>query len=550
MCLGRTFPAWQADAIRSLLEIPQVDISLLIIRDAARTGAGGPIRALVRDPRHLIWNLFNKGFVQRRSTASRPTDLSKELGDTPEVRSEVIPVGKYGEKLSDEDLATIAEHDLDVILRFAFGILKGGILSSARHGVWSYHHGDEREYRGQPPGFWEIVEGKAVVGTILQRITERLDGGVVLHRGAFRAIPHSYRRTRDEVFSGSSDFASVAIRQLVAGDTDAVDANPSRTDAPVRRSPDNWTMIRFFMRQLMTFSKAQWRGLTRASKWSVGYANAPVTDVLESGLPSFEWAPEQGKSRYLADPFPDPTGRSSVVLVEDYDHETHRGVISALDMEGDRLARTVIDAGDHASYPFLIEHDGDVYCIPETYRANEVRFYRSIDFPNDWELAGTALSGLPVLDPTVFRYEDRWWLFFTLEGKYSNSKLYAYHSNELLEGWEPHLLNPIKTDITSSRPAGRPFWKDGRLYRPAQDSSLSYGGAISINRIDVLTPTQFSETVFKAIEPMATGPYRDGIHTISGDANSTVVDGRRDTFVFSSFRRELRARLRRLTRRA
>ena len=33
----------------------------------------------------------------------------------------------------------------------------------ARHGVWSYHHGDNRFYRGGPPGFWEVMEDQPVI---------------------------------------------------------------------------------------------------------------------------------------------------------------------------------------------------------------------------------------------------------------------------------------------------------------------------------------------------------------------------------------------------
>ncbi|MEX2133082.1 MAG: hypothetical protein WEB67_02985, partial [Acidimicrobiia bacterium] len=162
------------------------------------------------------------------------------------------------------------------------------------------------------------------------------------------------------------------------------------------------------------------------------------------------------------------------------------------------------------------------------------------------ELAGTILDGLSALDPTINPHESRWWVFCTLAATKSNTKLYAFHSKDLLSGWEPHSLNPIKSDISSSRPGGRPFRHEGHLYRPAQDSSSSYGGAIALNRVDDLTPTTFHETIVKRIRPPVTGPYRAGIHTASGQGDLTVIDGRRDVFLFSAFRREIAARLKRL----
>lgn len=547
MCTGKALPAWQAQVLESLLEIPGVEVSVLIVPGSKRSRS--KLAILAGDPQHLLWNLYNKIFVQRRSPASRPVDMGTQLSGAPEIRCTTEPVGKYGERFGDDDLASIQGFNLDVILRFAFGILKGPILESARYGIWSFHHGDEREYRGQPPGFWEVVDGQSTVGTILQRITERLDGGTVLHRGLFKVTPHSYRRTRDGAFLGAVDFPSIEVRRIMAGDTSAVDAEPSTTTAPLRRSPGNWTMVMFFARQVLAFLRSQWIGLGRASKWTVGVIDRPVTDLLDERPIDVAWVPEQGANRYLADPFPDPTGKTSFVLVEDYDHVSHRGVISAIDLDGKGQAEVVLDTGVHASYPYLFEHDGSVFCVPETYQARQVRIYRATSFPDRWELTDTILDGLPVLDPTVFRHEGRWWLFCTFEGPHANTALHVFHAEQLSGPWSPHALNPVKTDISSSRPGGTPFVHDGALYRPAQDSSASYGGAIAINEVEVLTPNEFSETVVRRIGPLTSGPYRAGIHTIAGRGGLTVVDGRRDVFIFSSFRREFVGRIRQVLKR-
>ncbi|MGC2239444.1 MAG: hypothetical protein WA726_01245 [Acidimicrobiia bacterium] len=549
MCNGLSFPAWQAKAIQHLLDLaPRVEIALLMVPSGERRRPGR-LRALLRDPRHLLWNLYNKGYIERRSRASRGVDLSVSLGDVPRVSCATQPVGRYTERFAPEDLDIIRNASLDLIIRFAFGIIKGEILEAARYGVWSFHHGDERTYRGQPPGFWEIVEGERAMGAIIQRITERLDGGTVLHRGAFRVTAHSYRRTRDDAFFGSADFVATAVKRLLGGDDSMVTGEPSHTDARVRRSPGNWTMTRFLIRQALRFLGSQWRGLTRASIWTVGFTEVPIAGFLEGSTPPIRWAREQGKGRYLADPFPDPSGRTGFVLVEDYRHETHRGVISAIELDGDAKAREVLDTGVHASYPYLVEDDGVIYCIPETYQANQLRLYRAVDFPDRWELESTFLDGIAALDPTIVHHDDRWWLFCTVEGGHANTKLHVFHAPRLAGPWEPHALNPVKTNISSSRPGGTPFMHDGMLFRPAQDGSASYGGGVTINRVDLLTPDDFSETEVARIGPPATGRYRDGIHTLSAQGGRTIVDGRRDTFVFASFMRELRARVSRVGRR-
>jgi hypothetical protein len=545
MCNGRRFPAWQAAAIRDLMQIPEVVISLLIVRDAPP--AAGSKLSRLSDRSRLLWTLFNKGYVERRSQASRPTDMEAELDSVPELHCRTLPAGTFGERFSDEDVAAILSHDLDLILRFSFGIIKGKVLTAARYGVWSFHHGDERSFRGRPPGFWELYEGHAVVGAILQRLNERLDGGVVLHRGFFRAFPHSYLRTRDEAFLGSAVWPSIVVRQILSGDFDVVDAPASTTDSVVRRDPTNGTMVRFLTRQAVRYLSAQLRGTMKAAVWTVGVVDMPIADFLSQEPLEVRWLPEPGHGRYLADPFALEHDGKLIALVEDYDYATHRGVISAVELGGDGRVEVVLDAGVHASYPYVFEEAEDIYCIPETYQANEVRLYRAVEFPRRWELVTTLVDGMAALDATVFRHEGLWWLLCTDHAEGSNSKLHVFYASTLTGPWEPHALNPVKTDIRSSRPAGTPFVHEGALFRPAQDGSESYGGGVTMTRIDELTPTTFSEQVVNRIRPPASGRYRDGIHTVSALGDRTVIDGRRDTFIWAAFRREWVSRLRKLT---
>jgi hypothetical protein len=547
MCNGYRFPAWQAAAIRSLLAMDGVEAAALITPDHAG-GRPNKLRRLADWPR-LSWNLYNKGFVERRSAASRPIDLSTDLSDVRLMACRTERVGRYAERFSDNDVAAIRGLDLDFILRFGFGIIKGDVLQVPRWGVWSFHHGDERTYRGRPPGFWELVNGERVVGSILQRLTERLDAGTILYRGFFKPIAHSYRRTRDELFLGSSEWPAAVVGAIRSGDVSVVSAQASTTQAVVRRDPGNLVMIRFLARQIIEFIKSQWRGLTAAAMWTVGVVEAPIASILEGSLPAIRWFPEQGASRYLADPFPVSKDGALWALVEDYDYRTHRGLISAVNLnDWAGKPRPVIDAGVHASYPYVFEWEGTFWCVPETYQAKEVRLYRAVEFPDVWEHHATLIEGVAALDATVIQHNGLWWLFCTDRDAGSNTKLRIWFAPHLIGPWVPHPLNPVKTDVRSSRPAGTPFVSNDILYRPAQDGSDSYGGSITINRVDLLTPTKFTEEVVARVDPPGQGRYRDGLHTISVVGDRIVLDGRRDIFVFAAFRRELMSRLGRLRR--
>lgn len=545
MCSGRRFPRWQAEALRTAMSVPGVSIGLLIVKPRQARSSRS---ALFRDWRHFLWNLYNKLYVERRSAASAGVDLADELAGVPELVCETVPVGRFGEALSKDDIAAVEAAGLDVIIRFGFGILKGEILDSARFGVWSYHHGDEREYRGQPPGFWEMEEGNASMGAILQRLTERLDSGAVLLRGRFPVYAHSYRRTRDEAFLGSADFLATGLKRLLTqGPSPFFLREPSETQAPIRRSPGNGVMVLFLLRQAAHFVKNQGRGIAWSAKWTIGTVMQSIESIPSGPLDSVDWLQDRDRMRYLADPFPDPTGESGVVLVEDFDQATARGVISAVDLSGDRSPRVVLDPGVHASYPYLFEHDRRIYCTPETHQAGEVRLYEAVSWPDRWEQVATLLRDVEALDPTVIRHDQLWWLFCTMRGPYSNSKLHLYYADDLMGPWTSHPLNPVKTSITGSRPAGTPFLRGGVLHRPAQNCSLSYGGSVTICRIETLTPTDFAEVELFEVMPSREGRYRDGIHTISAiGAELVVVDGRRNVLVLAGVRRELAARWSRL----
>lgn len=86
-----------------------------------------------------------------------------------------------------------------------------------RYGVWSFHHDDKMRYRGGPPAFWEIYRRDPHTGVVLQRLTERLDGGVVLRKRAFDTVLHSYTKNRDVGLFGGAAWRAEVCRDLLAG---------------------------------------------------------------------------------------------------------------------------------------------------------------------------------------------------------------------------------------------------------------------------------------------------------------------------------------------
>ena len=538
MCNGTTFQAWQASCLHKLLALDNVKPALLIINDDSLTTSNNwkKLKKL-GNFRKLFWYIYNFFFVKRSSCAMRPVDMASTLAQVPSIRCKVIRKGKFSQYFSEADIAEIRKYNLDFILRFGFNIIRGEILKVARFGVWSFHHGDEEKYRGGPPGFWEIYKGDNVTGAILQRLTDRLDGGIVLKKGFFKTINTSYVRNRDAVFGESTDWPAQVCIDIQNGNADYLDASPSKTSASIFHAPNNVQMMFVLLKIVSSFFRKLYNSLFFYERWHIGIIDDAIHVFLTPGTrPKVRWLPAPARNKFVADPFAIRREKAVHILFEDYDYRASKGCISAMSIYGKSFSpsKVVIDTPFHMSYPYLLEYKDKIYCVPETYEAQEVSLYKAKEFPNSWVKVATLIKDFAGVDSTVFQYDGRWWLFATDANDGPWYKLKVWHSPDLLGSWKPHVANPVKVDIRSARPAGTPFIYNGHLYRPSQDYSETPQGKIVLNRVIRLTPTEFKEEQIAVIEPYKNSPYPDGLHTISAVGDMTIIDGKKEELTIKS----------------
>lgn len=106
-----------------------------------------------------------------------------------------------------------------LVLLGGFGIVRRPLLELTPGGVLSYHHGDMRRYRGQPPGFWEVYNGERSVGVTVQRLDESLDGGQPLVERSYEIGPgETPAALRARLLDGSADMMPAAVRLVQRGD--------------------------------------------------------------------------------------------------------------------------------------------------------------------------------------------------------------------------------------------------------------------------------------------------------------------------------------------
>jgi hypothetical protein len=281
-------------------------------------------------------------------------------------------------------------------------------------------------------------------------------------------------------------------------------------------------------------ARAYNRVLRPHEAWGIGVVNEPIGVFLQPGVrPRVRWLPLSKKGMYHADPFAVRKNGTLHIFCEEFDHSIGKGRIVCTELTEDSPPsepRPAIQLPTHASYPYLLEHQGTIYCIPETYEARKIELYRAKTFPLEWERVTTLVDNFAGIDPTVFRYEDHWWLTCSDQETGPFDRLFIWHASDLFGTWIPHPANPVKVDLNSSRPAGTPFIHNGHLYRPAQDCSSTYGARVVLNRVTRITTTEFEEEAEVAVAPYSDSEYPHGLHTLSAAGSVTILDGKHIPF--------------------
>ncbi len=545
MCSGNVFQRWQAEAIRLLLK-SEHQLTLLIIDARVAQAQTVPKSGNPKHKYSFIWRASAKLLFKHSQKAS--VDMEHELR---KINRRVCSVSetKYSEYFSDDDLTAIKSANLDFILRFGFNIVRGEILNAATYGIWSFHHDDEEKYRGGPPGFWPIYNNDPVSGAMMQRLTEKLDAGIILKKAWLKTLFHSYRTNLDVLLLISSAWPADMANQIAEKGYAA--GKISSSSAPVYKVPGNFKMIIFIIKLLKNRMLFYWNDLFRAERWNVGIINRSVQELAFSNKEVLRgdvlWMKERSSRNYFADPAGFIEENKVHILMEDYSYAENKAHISeaVFDPLSNSFSAPLksIETKEHLSYPFIFVHGENIYCLPESYRYGYIGLYKRNYSEGIFVEDHVLIDHIDAVDPTLINHNDKWWLFLTLR-KYSNTHLYIYYADELDGKYKPHPANPVKMDVRSSRPAGLPFIHEEQLYRPAQDCSESYGRRVAINRIVKLTETEFEEELVTYLGPLKNSRYSKGFHTVFGLGRFTLVDAKRSKFNFAHFGRQTRHKFR------
>jgi hypothetical protein len=376
-------------------------------------------------------------------------------------------------------------------------------------GVWFFRY----------DGLSECDRTDAITSGTLEQYTPRPGKRTVLEERHLKTDICSPWANRKNIRFGLTDAPARACRAILEGRF-----SPRECPAlPVPPRPSALMPLKILLREL----RRQFDSILFSEMWWVGLVEAPISRFLDPAFrPRVQWFPHNSPGRFLADPFAIEEDGKLRLLMEEFLYSENRGRIVEAEWANGVFSSDVwpaIDQPYHMSYPYPLMVDGMLHCVPESGAAGDVSAYRWTG--EQWSAGRQILENFPATDPTIFPHGGHWWLLCTNRAGEVDAALYVWRSDHPLGPWEPHPANPVKVDVRSSRPGGTPFYSGGQLYRPAQDCSRTYGWRVTLNRITKLTPTEFEEQVVTVVEPPP-GPYREGIHTLSGAGNFTVLDAK------------------------
>ena len=271
--------------------------------------------------------------------------------------------------------------------------------------------------------------------------------------------------------------------------------------------------------------------------WNIGFCDLTPEEFISSGkLGHVIWMKNPYKDRWFADPFLlNVTNKLITVFVEERKVVADRGYLSELVIDRDTFEikerYVILESDSHLSYPAIIRKGEHIYVYPENALGGPLMMYE-YDAKNHQLVNPIVILSERVADSTILEYDGRYYLIAV---KYPESleKAYLYSSGSLFGPYTQLGDVPVQISRSCSRPGGNWLTVNNNLYRPAQDCTENYGGALKVMNISSLSPFQEKEVL--RVCPL-NFRYNLGVHTINFLEGLAVIDGNGYLFpVFGRF---------------
>lgn len=519
MCNGNKVALWQFKAIQLLIESNLCECVLIISNNEAKTKKQSLFYKLF-SKNSLYHFIFNRFFITTAEKKISISDLAKTISINP------IKKGNYSEYFSNEDIQIIKSYQLDFILRFGFGIIRGEILNSAKFGIWSYHHGDELNYRGGPFGFWEIYNREKTTAVVLQKLTEKLDSGYILLKREYKTIFHSWKETRQKLLFNNIDMPLqlTSILQVNADYINKITQAESR--AEIYRFPVNHIMLLFLLKLLYNRIKLYIENYLFIEKWMLLLIDRKhdILSDIKNSKTNKKIITTSRTTNFYADGF---LIDNETLIFENYSYKKGKAHISII--AGNSNPVMLIQKNNHMAYPYVFNHQDKTYILPEESQSGKLELYEYLKHTHSVTSLGVILNE-PAVDAVLYYDGKLFWLFCGIKNNCPNEKLFLYYSESLTGSYTAHAANPVKVTPNGARCAGNIFIYKNKLIRPSQSSVPHYGSKIILQEVTKLNKYTFEEQAIEEINPETINKNYTGTHTISISENKILIDVKKHIF--------------------
>jgi len=165
-----SIPVFRLNTLKPVLKDNSFSIDFAVIDDRPKKSIYEKLKKNIRRGRggYIIIMAYQRFFAKKEITISAEM-FCNENG---------ISFHKTENIYSPETIDYISKKKADVLILIGgYEIIKEPLLSIAHFGILSYHHGNMRKYRGQPPAFWELFNDEKEMGITVQILAAGLDHG-------------------------------------------------------------------------------------------------------------------------------------------------------------------------------------------------------------------------------------------------------------------------------------------------------------------------------------------------------------------------------------
>jgi hypothetical protein len=511
--------AWALESLRQCLAVPGVRLTAVALAPVK------PRRSLaVR--LHRLFDRLDERARCRGERLFAATDVAAELALLP-LQVDVVRQGDRW-RPDEAGIATLQRCEVDLWLCFSAIPPSRLPHSISRLGAWGIEIGEGVSATNVWAGAAELRAGSLVTMVSVVDYAEAADG--LLYRSFGATAGNSPRRNRLRALHKGVSFFRRLLERLKLDRDNWPPLPPATLPAPAHYprlpAPTVSALARLSWRLAANWVTHRLPSSQQLEEWQVAYY---FSDEDEAGC-RFErlryLVPP--KDRFWADPIAVEHQGRYFIFFEELPYDTQKGRVMAVEVFEDAepgAAQVALERPYHLSYPFVFGWNGSLYMLPETAENRTVELYRCESFPLGWSLHQVLLENIRAFDASLWRQDDRWWMFVNVAEAEADScdELHLYWSTTPFGPWTAHGGNPVVSDVRCARPAGPLYSRGGRLYRPSQDCSVAYGHSVLINRVENLGEDGYRETPVDRIAP----GWREDIlrvHTICASKRLRVID--------------------------